>query len=464
MKNMCRAEFKCANADDWRTDWNEALRFLPPPRVKDFENACLLPLEWLGTEEAIRHMPPWLPFRGGVCDSAGGFVAGHRRSFFNPNSCFSALSAHPGGKPVYRDEDVVFGGVLHGHWGHLLVDSTSRLWFPLLHKEDHRKIVFLEAPLRRGSDPTQWRTLFALAGLDPDRIEVVAEPTRFRNVTVPEQAIYSQDAVRKEWILFFDSIRKNIKPSPLRKVYLSRSGFSAHDMINEDLIERHFRKCGYSILRPEDCSIEEEISAVAGADELATTIGTLSHAFLFARPGARATVLLRTGTVIRPQLLVHAARGMDCTYVDMFRNILPTPHDNGVFFLYPSQGYRDQMVKLGLRPEETDPEPFAESRRISDYCRKWLSDLAPRMASSRLQSMSPVLETSLNQAENDNAKLLILEHFAETELGRLSDCDRHGVSPTQKMTMIQRIKMAAIPRLRNLYRAIRFVFRRKHDL
>ena len=70
---------------------------------------------------------------GGVCDQDFNFVAGYTR--FNPVKKNSAWINVQGSYEVARedifqlDEDVIFGGMLTGHFGHFVTECWSRLWF-----------------------------------------------------------------------------------------------------------------------------------------------------------------------------------------------------------------------------------------------------------------------------------------------------------------------------------------------
>ena len=370
------AEFFVSNEKDWEADWATALRFLPPAGVKTVENGICLPLRYDGTAGLFRHV-----FLGGCCDSNGVFVAGHSRHADGRPENLTCTAAYPvdGEEIPFRDEEVVFGGMMIGHWGHLLTDSTARLWYPVLHPEAKTKIVFLDCLLREFAAKRDWRPLMELAGIDPARIEILERPTRFRRIVVPDQAVYSLDAVRPEWILFFDAVRANAEPSAFRKVYFSRTRFSKGDTFNEDLFESYWRELGFHVVHPEECSVKEEISLLAGADELVATIGTLSHNFLFAKDGARATVLLRTGKILRLQLLIGAARRLRTAYVEACRNVLPTHHFNGVYFLSPTSRFH-RFLETNRLPSFGESRALAplDPARIRRYVEKWFETFSPR--------------------------------------------------------------------------------------
>ena len=370
------AEFFVSNGKDWNLAWGVSGKPLPSATVREVPDALLLPLRRKRDIEGKHEV-----FEGGLCDADGAFVAGRRRSLSDDLVLFSTLWAYPvdPGEIERRDEDVIFGGLLFDHYGHLLTDSTARLWYVVRHTDDRRKIVFLECPHHAKWAPEDPLPLFEMAGIDPARVEIVRKPTRFRRATVPEEAVYSLDAFRPEWIEFFDAVRSRVEPSPYRKVYFSRAHFKRNDVHNEDLFESYWRDLGFHIVHPEDCTLREEIAFASGADEIVATIGTLSHQFLFCKPGAHATVLLRTPDIVRLQLLVGAARGLRSDYVEAFRNVLPTYHSDGVFYLAPTARFQAYLARSGLPPfgKERCADAYTAAR-VRPYVEKWLEVFGKR--------------------------------------------------------------------------------------
>lgn len=445
MKKVQVRKHQCPKAffwtDDnrvWEADWRIAKRFLPRAHVRTILNGVFLPLRFLGTRELLQTR-----FQGGLCDFRGRFVAGRRRSFWNDMANFSCLRAYPfkDSEVEYRDEDVFFGGLVFEHYGHLLTDTTARLWYVVSHPEDTRRIVLLRTPEKSEWAPSDCLEFLGLAGISPSRILFIDRPTRFRSVLVPEEAVYSLDAVRPEWIQFFDAVRKNIPASPHKKVYLSRTHFVRGDTFNEELFEDYWEELGFHVLHPEDVSLREEVSLIAGADELVATIGTLSHNFLFAKPGARATVLLRSDEPQRLQMLVGAARGLRCDYVQAHRNILPSTHNDGAFWLAPSPAFRKYLADRNLPAfgEKRTVAAYARER-IPSYVEKWMqvfngrSDPLAALSRSTIVDRKNVerLRTALETGDTDEARLNAVCNFAETELARLEKLDGSDKAPIQR--------------------------------
>ena len=225
----------------------------------------------------------------------------------------------------------------------------------------------------------------------------------------------------------FDAVRSRVEPSPFKKVYFSRAKFKKRDVFNEDLFEDYWRDRGFHIVYPEDCTLREEVAYLSGADELVATIGTLSHNFLFAKPGARATVLLRTGVPLRLQLLIGKARGLNCDYVESFRNVLPTSHNDGSFFLFPTPLFREFLGSRDM-PDFDSGKAVAplQDEQISGYARRWFHVTLAKSEVSRMlrgHGFSEEFVTSLERTEDVEEKVGILSRFVRAELIRNSGTD-----------------------------------------
>ena len=463
------SEFFVANKDNWTLAWNGIRTPLPHATVREVRNAVVLPLRVRTTPGTHHHL-----FEGGLCEADGTFVAGRRRSRCDDTANFSALWSYPfeSGELAIRDEEIIFAGVLFDHYGHLLTDSTARLWYVLAHPEKTCKIVFVRSPRKARWAPEDPMPLFEMAGIDPARIEIVEKPTQFRNAIVPDEAVYSLDAFRPEWVSFFDAVRAHVEPSPHRKVYFSRTHFKRNDVFNEDLFESYWRARGFHIVHPEDYTLREEISFASGADEIVATIGTLSHQFLFCKPGTHATILLRTANVVALQLIVGAARGLRSDYVEAFRNPLPTWHSDGVFYLAPTPRFKNY-----LRTRELPP--FGEGRckdaytpeRVKPYVEKWLEVFGNRSAiltsssSAEFRAMGALAELGRNLGTSpEGAKLasgissfvfssLCLMHERDVLKHKLKDSEQMTASPTHHLlnlarTLVLRI-VSPLKRLRS---------------
>lgn len=134
---------------------------------------------------------------------------------------------------------------------------------------------------------------------------------------------------------------------------------------NEQYFEAFFASKGYEIIYPETLSLVEQIQLVSNAEEVASSLGTLSHWALFCRPGTKFTMLTRvdeTGGLF-VQSLINEMRKIDWYIVDVSINFLHQHH-----FLEPclmgETQYWKQYVKQ-MYGEEIITETWRD--HVSDY-------------------------------------------------------------------------------------------------
>ncbi|HJK01567.1 MAG TPA: glycosyltransferase family 61 protein, partial [Methanocorpusculum sp.] len=313
-------------------------------RVHSYSNAVVLPIQrnWeFKTPDGV--------YQGGVCSSDFEFIAGHVRQFGAEHSNWNCDEAYtvPHKDVVYRDEKVVFGGCLIDHFGHALLEGTSRLWY-LLDAPEDVKIVFLRYQ-QKTQTPFDALKFVELMGVDMSRVEVITEPTQFKEIIVPDETIFALNAYRPEHIRVFDAMRAHVPAhSDTTKVYLSRRKFSYRTSLNEEYYEEFFSRRGFTVIYPETLPIEEQIAYIAGADEIVTMMGSMAHLLLFAKPDVKATILNRSGQCLVPQIIVDQARGIEPYYVDAYINPLPVPHVTGPFLFGPNRFFQAYLDERGI--------------------------------------------------------------------------------------------------------------------
>lgn len=270
-----------------------------------------------------------------------------------------------------RDETVIFGGCLIDHFGHALLDGTARMWY-LTDAPDDKKIVFLRYPKTSHASFDALKFV-ELMGIDMNRVEIITEPTQFRRVIVPDETMYPADAYRPEYIRTFDHIVKRIQPHTDSRIYLSRRKFGFRTSLNEQYYEEFFAARGFTIIYPETLPIEDQIAYIAGADEIVTTMGSMAHLLLFAKPTVNATILNRSGQCLPGQIMVDQVRGIEPYFVDAYCNPLPVPHVDGPFLFGPNRFFRAYLDERGINyePDELRMDSV-QMRELSDaFMTEW---------------------------------------------------------------------------------------------
>ena len=348
-------KFYTEYAAKWEKAVGEAKILDTELKAPEYENAILLPLR-KRKDSPTSAVNGW--FEGGVCTSDYGFIAGHDRKYPSVDANYACTSAYVPNEVQYRDETVIFGGVLYNHFGNLMIESLSRMWYYAKNPDTPYKYVFL---MMEGHK-TYHKVWFDVAGFTEDRYEVITQATQFKKVIVPDQTFFALSAVaHPEWLAYFDLIRKKVseiqQKSDIQKVYLTRTQCNdkTTQEINEAYYEAFYEKLGYTIIAPEKLPLTEQINIIMNASELVSTLGTLSHMAVFAAPDVRCTFLLREpARILRPQVAIDQLKNYSCVYVEATKAILPSTHEKGVPLYYPTKYLADYAKENNLLYEEKD--------------------------------------------------------------------------------------------------------------
>ena len=352
----------------WKKVMSKDYCIYSAPKVIEVEDGVVLPMI-KRTDISTRNAA----FKGGICDNSGTFVAGLNRKVGKPTANLSCTVAYEIPNDLqHRHETVVIGGVLYGAFSHLITESLSRLWWFADNPETPYKFIFLDSPAFGGFK--HYGILEAI-GLPKDRFEIIRTPTRFDKIIVPEEAYHMLSGYRPgaEKIYAFASSR--IEAGPYKKVYLSRSMLKADELTyNEQYFEDFYRKRGFEIIYPEQIPFSEQISIVAGANEIVASEGGLIYLSQFCRPNTRVTILRRAFEPHFSTFLAVQMKIRNCYLVDAYFNFLPAtlPGDSSVYFMGPTICWRDYLDKTGIcyETEETSVEQYVKPY-IYDYLVEW---------------------------------------------------------------------------------------------
>lgn len=272
------------------------------------------------------------------------------------------------------DEDVIFGGTLQGHFGHFMFECFSRLWYVIQNSELKSKILFVVAGWKYES---WFDDFFRLMGIDKDRIIYVDKPTQCRSVTVPAQSEYNawiSVKYTKEFLLPYLAIKSNVTPGTKKKLYLTRTKFDAKGTykkqghcFNEEYFEDFFTAHGFDVVSMEKLSVEEQISLIMGADEIAATLGSLTHWAIFSKPNAKFIMLNRTDNPVALQMFINDVFDVDkYSIVDASKSFMCTTHSNGIFLLGSNKYWKEFVADyFGEQIEEDDDAPYLEESWIN---------------------------------------------------------------------------------------------------
>ena len=358
------------NVEDWEKHLFKERVFDAKLEVDVIERGVVLPSRVVG----------FGIYTGGVCDENLNFVAGYwRKKGGGSKRTFNCLeeSYDVDRKDIVQiDEDVIFGGLLAEHFGHFLTECLCRLWYVLQNPESNSKIIFVTT-LKNGKHRSFTDDFLKLMGIDAERIIYVDKPMQFRSITVPEQAQYDFNCLTKEFLYPYLVMQSRVKPGNLKKIYLTRTGFEfrKHGNVhcfNEKYFEDFFKARGFEIVSPEKLKIEEQISLIMGADEIAANLGTLTHFAIFCKPDAKFIMINRTNKYISAtQAAINTTLELNYYIVDGSKNFMFADRSHGVC-LFGSNKYWKAFVAdyFGEEINEDDDKEYLEEA-LDDYIDFW---------------------------------------------------------------------------------------------
>ena len=233
------------------------------------------------------------------------------------------------------DEPAILIGNIPFLFGHSFTDGFKSLWFTMT--EDYRSLikqgakpVLMIPSAQKDSFPPYYLAFLRLLDIDVKEVELITQNTLFKDLIIPDLC-WGYD--EKGQIFFTEEYRQICQQithgidaqdlgsaSPQEKVYLTRTRFCNWKReVGESDLERVFARQGYKIVSPETLSIEEQIKILRGANSIATTEGSISHAFIFCKPNTKVIIIRKTNWVNPYQLAINQAADLNVTYVDAHR-------------------------------------------------------------------------------------------------------------------------------------------------
>jgi len=199
--------------------------------------------------------------------------------------------------------NVMFGGLMFGHFGHFLVETTARLWAYERLQDKIDKIVFVPKVQRRIDHVQNVYTPFMrLLGIETP-IQNIPEPVQYDHVFVPQQGfgMFGMIEGLPEYRNFMRArMGQKIRDDGAKKLYVSRSALPMQrgGLLGEELIEEYLSAEGYEIFHPQKHDFETQLAAYKSADFIVSPDGSPLHmAALVVKPTTKIAVLARRPAV-----------------------------------------------------------------------------------------------------------------------------------------------------------------------
>ncbi len=195
-----------------------------------------------------------------------------------------------------RKGSFLWGGVIHAHFGHFLVESLGRVWGygALPHRPDG--LLFLEKRRQKDDlrdDAIVWHTpedpvltdfqfeTFAQLGIDVP-IGVVRRRVKTERLWIPGQGfgMFSMATGTEKFRTFVkERMGADVTPNGPKRLYISRSAYGAKrgGVIGEKIVEDRLKHDGYEVFHPQKSDLRTQIARYKAADEIVALDGSALH-------------------------------------------------------------------------------------------------------------------------------------------------------------------------------------------
>jgi hypothetical protein len=234
----------------------------------------------------------------GVLDASGAFCE-FSRGVMGPRRATTEPEIPPVGELPHLKGRYLYGGWLRAHFGHFLLESTSRLWALDKLGETIDGIIFV--PFRRGGVGRAKKQyspfLDILSGGKP--IRIVREPSQVDTLFVPDPGFghhYRMCGSPRYRAHTRAQVAATIKPEGPERLYVSRSALmdKRGGVLAETRLEALLQANGYTVFHPQQHSIAEQLAHYRAARYLVSLDGSALHMAAYAlQPDARVAMVLR---------------------------------------------------------------------------------------------------------------------------------------------------------------------------
>ncbi|GHG83144.1 glycosyltransferase 61 family protein [Pseudodonghicola xiamenensis] len=178
----------------------------------------------------------------------------------------------------------LWGGVLWAHFGHFLVESSSRLWALNELEQPVEGILFMPKRPAVGDMVRGFQRDFVDQMAPSLPIKVATGPTLVDELVVPGQG-FGLGAITAGTRKFRDAIHqrfaKDIRPEGPEKIYISRSalGLGKGGLLGEERLEELLQAEGYEIFHPQNHDIATQLARYKAAKKVIAADGSALHLF-----------------------------------------------------------------------------------------------------------------------------------------------------------------------------------------
>ena len=205
----------------------------------------------------------------------------------------------------------LWAGVLWMHFGHYIVESTSRLWALEGLEEQIDGILYIPKRPRNGSEVLGYQKDFLRLMGSEVPVVCLDSPTQVEHLIVPGQGFglgrmiegtsHYRDAIAARFA-------RDVAPEGGEKLYISRSELPAGrgNLIGETELEQNLAAEGYTMYHPQKHDMNHQIATYKAAKQIIAAEGSSLHLLaLVARSDQQVAIVVRRPSNATRQLEAH---------------------------------------------------------------------------------------------------------------------------------------------------------------
>lgn len=217
----------------------------------------------------------------------------------------------------------LYGGRIHLHFGHFLLETLSRFWW-LVYDDLHDRRILVHGPdhLADYFNIPWMAEIFGALGLSRSSFVWADAPTRFDRVATPGPAFRPQSHAHPAFAALCRKAGnrlmagRDLQPQS-RPVYLSKTRLSqgVNRIENEAEVEEAVARAGVEVIHPETLSIADQVSLFHTRPAILGAAGSAFHLSLFAPPRAKLVCLNVAPEINANFILIDRLTGNQSLYL-----------------------------------------------------------------------------------------------------------------------------------------------------
>ena len=246
---------------------------------------------------------------GGAFSADGSFLAGSAQPRSDGRNAILLNQAKVEPCPRQQIAKAVFGGIVFDHFGHFLLESTSRLWC----LPEYADLPWIFLAVGRSTLPAYQLGFLEVLGLAKEQIVAVDDWRAIDELIIPEPAFIYHHKATSAYREIFRRAKLQQTRTSSRRIFLSRSNMTIALTVGERELEDILARDGWEIVYPETLPPQEQALLFREDNVILGLQGSAMHLGLFAPEGRKVFHLCR-GQGYRGYYILDELVGAEATY------------------------------------------------------------------------------------------------------------------------------------------------------